>query len=65
MYDLLVLGLIPGTNLQISFYAWIVLLIIVITIGFFLHKHIMTIIEQNSASEIRTPLHASQLHFRG
>ncbi|HSW85552.1 MAG TPA: hypothetical protein VLF79_02995 [Candidatus Saccharimonadales bacterium] len=26
MYDLLVLGLIPGTNLQISFQAWLIML---------------------------------------
>lgn len=33
MYSLLVLGLVPGTNIQISFQAWLVLAIIAAFIG--------------------------------
>jgi len=59
MYGLLVGGYLPGTNIQISFEAWLILAaVITVTIVTFrllrkAHRHL-----------VRLPLHASQLHSR-
>lgn len=66
MYNLLVLGLIPGTNIQIGFYAWVVLVLAVFIAVYFMHKKIIAIINRPDFEfEIRKPLHANQLHSRG
>lgn len=66
MYNLLVLGLIPGTNIQIGFYAWIILVLALFIAVYFIHKKILEIISQPDLElEIRQPLHANQLHSRG
>jgi hypothetical protein len=71
MYSLLVLGLIPGTNIQIGFWAWIILTAILM-ITFALYKqHLVRLIkrwwhqfDEDAGSLARRPLHASQLHRR-
>ena len=70
MYTFLVLGLIPGTNIQISFWAWIIIMVLV-TLGAYRLRHRVTAYaskwwHQFDTSDItRQPLHASQLHLRG
>lgn len=62
MYSFLVLGLVPGTNLQITFNTWLDMIGLALA-GFgvaYLYRH-------HYASEsawVRVPLHASQLHSR-
>lgn len=66
MYNFLVLGIIPGTNIQIGFYAWIVLMLALFIAAYFIHKRIIEIINQPDFEfEVRKPLHANQLHSRG
>jgi hypothetical protein len=62
MYNLLVLGLVPGTNLQITFKTWLdVLGLVVAAYGATsLYRGRFTI----GAVNVRQPLHASQLHSR-
>ena len=63
MYSFLVLGLIPGTNLQINFQGWLNLLGLSLVAGTLLHVRM----RRSLAAElinVRTPLHASQLHQR-
>jgi hypothetical protein len=64
VYSVLVLGLIPGTNIQISFLAWLVITTIVCalaSIAWLEYKH--------RQSELwlpaHYPKHATQLHQRG
>jgi hypothetical protein len=61
MYSLLVLGLIPGTNISITFQAWIILgfLLMAIRPARRLYLHY-----QFAGARIRRPLPASQLHSR-
>ncbi|HVX23724.1 MAG TPA: hypothetical protein VG992_00010 [Candidatus Saccharimonadales bacterium] len=33
MYSLIVLGLVPGTNLSISFGAWLVIVAVIVAVG--------------------------------
>ncbi|HVA11447.1 MAG TPA: hypothetical protein VNG32_04775 [Candidatus Dormibacteraeota bacterium] len=64
MYSVLVLGLIPGTHIQISFVAWLALTIIVLLAG-----SVAWLEYKRSLSELwlpsHYPKHASQLHRRG
>ncbi len=39
MQELLVLGLIPGTNIQITFISWLLLMLIVINVPLFSIAH--------------------------
>jgi hypothetical protein len=61
VYSLLVLGLIPGTNISISFPVWIALGFLLMTIrpARRLYHHY-----QFATARLRRPLHASQLHSR-
>lgn len=62
MYSLLVLGLIPGTNISISFQVWIILgfLLLLIRPLLRLYRHY----QLDWTSAVRRPLPASQLHSR-
>ncbi len=61
MYNFLVLGLVPGTNLQITFTTWLDVIGLGIA-GFLAYS----LYERNDAQHalVRVPLHASQLHRR-
>lgn len=63
MYSVMVLGLIPGTNVQISFVAWLIITI-VLSVG----SSIIWLEYKRRQSEIwlpaHYPKHASQLHQR-
>lgn len=64
MYSVLVLGLIPGTDIQISFQAWLV-----ISGGIFLVLSVLWLEFKRRHSQIWLPAHypkdANQLHQRG
>ena len=64
MYSVLVLGLIPGTNIQISFLAWLIITAIVSVIA-----SIAWLEYKRHQNELwlppHYPKHANQLHQRG
>lgn len=69
MYSLLVLGLISGTNIQISFWAWIIIMATLIVAFKLLHKRIANFLidwwkRLDQIEGVRRPLHANQLHSR-
>lgn len=80
MYSLLVLGYIPGTNIQISFQAWLIMLVVLPVIIKLSWPRLwpklkprldqvvqaaLTLTAAYLASDtMRQPLHASQLHQR-
>lgn len=70
MYAFLVLGLIPGTNIQISFWAWILIVGMVLVAAKRykpqLQLRLNTWWHQFDEGEAtRQPLHANRLHLRG
>ena len=69
MYTFLVLGLIPGTNIQINFYAWIIIMSGLIITAYRLRPRLVQAISnwwhQFDKAPSRQPLHANQLHLRG
>ena len=70
MYTFLVLGLIPGTNIQINFWAWMVIMTGLIIIGWRAKRYVVRYIaawwhQFDEDAGIRKPLHANQLHLRG
>ncbi|HVV26311.1 MAG TPA: hypothetical protein VHC21_04790 [Candidatus Saccharimonadales bacterium] len=69
MYTFLVLGLIPGTNIQINFYAWIIIMIGLGISAYRLRPRVVRYLSnwwhQFDEAEPRQPLHANQLHLRG
>jgi hypothetical protein len=72
MYTFLVLGLIPGTNIQIGFWGWAIIMI-ALAIVFRIYKSRLTRYVKSwwhqfddELDELpRKPLHASRLHLRG
>lgn len=70
MYTFLVLGLIPGTNIQINFWAWIIIMVGLAIAGYRLRTRIVGYVKAwwdqlDGTQTTREPLHASQLHLRG
>ena len=59
MYNVLVLGYVPGTNIQISFQAW--LGIAVVLVG---ALAILYVERRQHQTPFRLPLPASRLHVR-
>jgi hypothetical protein len=64
MYTFLVLGLIPGTNIQISFQAWLVIMAVLPFAVRGLRSPMRRLLELGKAAEPRLPLPASQVHQR-
>ena len=72
MYTFLVLGLIPGTNIQIGFWSWIII-VAALAVAFKLsNKYIIKHVgawwhqfDEDLEDLPREPLHASRLHLRG
>jgi len=64
MYTFLVLGLIPGTNVQISFQAWLAVMAMLPFLAYLAKEPLRKILELGMAATPRLPLHASQLHHR-
>lgn len=71
MYTFLVLGLIPGTNIQIGFWTWLVIAgLLAVVLKRYRSRLVLAVAmwwhqfdEDEAAS--RKPLHASRLHLRG
>lgn len=61
MYTYLVLGQIPGTNIQISFQAWVIITIMAIVFGPTIYRYFTADLNKNQAEE---KLHATHLHTR-
>jgi hypothetical protein len=65
MYAFLVLGLIPGTNIQISFQAWLVIAPLLLVAAIVLSPRVLKWWRKfNEDQASRRPLHASRLHLR-
>lgn len=65
MYTLIVLGIIPGTTVQITFQLWLQAAASVLAVGLMIrlglmHRQLVTTV----IIPTRVPLHASQLHLR-
>jgi hypothetical protein len=72
MYTFLVLGLIPGTNIQVSFWVWIILMIGLVLVFRKYRSQLYGRIsdwwhqfDENNENSGRKPLHANRLHLRG
>jgi hypothetical protein len=64
MYSLLVLGLVPGTNIQINFQTWLGLLLLTTVMGIAWYLYRLPHLEAMQ-QPLRQGLHATQLHRRG
>jgi len=64
MYTFLVLGLIPGTNVQITFQAWLAIMAVLPFVAILAKSPVHRLLELGKAAEPRLPLPASQLHRR-
>ncbi len=64
MYNLIVLGQVPGTNMRISFQAWLAVFVGLVLGVVWLRTYIkrLTLVAEKMP---RRPVHASQLHRRG
>ncbi|HET7060071.1 MAG TPA: hypothetical protein VFH99_01995 [Candidatus Saccharimonadales bacterium] len=72
MYSFLVLGLVPGTNIQIGFWTWIIIIIGLVTVFRHYKHYLIEIIDrwwhqfdEDLEGMPREPLHANRLHLRG
>lgn len=64
MYSLLVLGIIPGTNIQLSFQAWLAVAVAVAFAWPKLKAPVLELVELGKAPTPHVPQHASELHRR-
>lgn len=64
MYSILVLGLIPGTNIQISFWVWVAVMVLLPVAAPRLKAPLLQFLEIGKAPTPHVPQHASQLHRR-
>ncbi len=64
MYNFIVLGQVPGTNVQISFQAWLVLMALLAIMTPVVWAQLKRRWQELEAVIERQPLHASQLHQR-
>lgn len=64
MYNFIVLGLIPGTNIQIGFWAYLIIFA-ALAFAFLFIRYRIHRLGLSEMFAARTPLHATQLHFRG
>lgn len=62
MYSLLVLGLVPGTDIQINFQAWLILVIIAAFIGRRAWKYARQL-SSSVADSLRLPVFALMLYL--
>jgi hypothetical protein len=65
MYSFIVLGLVPGTNLQITFQAWLLVLAAVLALIVVIRVSYRLIVQLSMETiDVHQPLHANQLHSR-
>lgn len=72
MYTFLVLGLIPGTNIQIGFWGWIIIMSASVIVYKRYKDHLRQYLDNwwhqfddDLEGVPHEPLHASRLHLRG
>ena len=66
MYSFLVLGIIPGTNIQITFTTWLQLCAVVVFVWLIRNRVMATYAEQLIVSQLGPRgIHATQVHLRG
>lgn len=65
MYSFFVLGIIPGTNIAISFQVWLALMVLLAVGVVVLKPRVARYIRENYIDFRREPIHASELHLRG
>jgi Sec-independent protein translocase protein TatA len=72
MYSFLVLGLVPGTNIQIGFWTWIIIMVVVTVVFRHYKQHLVESLnkwwhqfDEDVENVPREPMHASRLHLRG
>jgi len=65
MYAFFVLGLIPGTNIQITFTMWVdaIEFMIAVILAIYLFRRLSH--ERHLQAPIRSIFHAKQVHLRG
>jgi hypothetical protein len=61
MYTYLVLGQIPGTNIQISFQVWIIITIMAVVFGPSIYRYFTEDLRKKTNQD---NLHANRLHTR-
>ncbi|MEK7594471.1 MAG: hypothetical protein AAB436_02430 [Patescibacteria group bacterium] len=68
MYSFLVLGIVPGTNIAISFQVWLAIMALLIVAAWRVKPRIgrliNEVVDEIFGTQQRQPLHASQLHLR-
>lgn len=68
MYTFIVLGIVPGTNIRITFGDWLQLAVLIfaaiVTIKLYRKLEPLMFSQLNQLQTERSPLHASQLHQR-
>lgn len=64
MYSFIVLGIIPGTNIQITFTTWIDAMLLALCIGLTVHLYRLIKAQNFDSVSARQPLFAQQLHSR-
>jgi hypothetical protein len=64
MYSFLVLGLVPGTNIQLSFQAWLIVVTVLLLLAPLIKILLKRLIEFGKATTPSQPLHASLVHHR-
>ena len=64
MYSFIVLGIIPGTDIQINFQIWLDAMVGLVLLALIAWLVMPKRSIKTDTFMPRTPLHASQLHFR-
>lgn len=72
MYNFLVLGLIPGTNIEIGFWSWIIIMVALMIAYRHYKQYLIEMIDrwwhqfdEELEGVPHEPLHANRLHLRG
>lgn len=72
MYTFLVLGLIPGTDIQIGFWSWIIIMVAIMVVFKRYRQYFIKIIDkwwhqfdEDVKDMPRKPLPSNRLHLRG
>lgn len=64
MYNVIVLGLVPGTNVQISFQAWLAATATLPLLYLIIKPLTQRLLAVKQITMVRLPLPATQLHLR-
>ena len=64
MYSFIVLGIIPGTNIQITFTTWLNAMLVAISAVLLVRLYRLVVMQNFAPAVNRQPLFAQQLHSR-